>query len=190
MNQVIDNIKKSSAIIVGFIALLICIGFGLLRSNQITKLSALESELNTKLDKISLNVKNSENIDADIQTLKSHVSAVDERLFVREERSTNIDFFYSFEEKLDIAISEVMQLERNNARYSLEGPDELKLYSVIDYRITVNGAFHEILRFLYEIYQIDTIARVTGFQIDTTYDSDSDSGELSAQINVAVLATK
>ena len=191
MNSIIDHLKRSPVVIFGLVALVVCIGFGLLRSNQIKKLSALETELNAKLDTMRLNVNNSENIQSDIETLEGLLSAVDERLFISEERSTNIDFFYSFEEKLDIKISEVKQLEGTNPRYSPEGPNKLKLYTVIDYSITVSGTFHEILRFLYEIYQIDTIARVTEFKIDTNYsNSESDPGALSAEIKVAVLAVK
>lgn len=188
MNQLVENLKNNPSILIGIVALVICLGFGFLRSNQLTELSLAESELNTKLDKINFNVRNSENIEEDIQQLEGLKSAIDERLFIGEERSTNIDFFYSFEEKLDITISEVNQLERGNSRYSGEGPDELKLYSVVDYSITVSGTFHELLRFLYEIYQIDTIARVTKYEIYSAINGKTD--ELSAKVQVAVLATK
>jgi hypothetical protein len=118
------------------------------------------------------------------------VGTIDERLFIAEERATNIDFFYSFEDKLDIVISEVDQLEGSALRFSGNGPDALKLYSVVNYEITVGGSFHEILRFLYEIYQIDPIMRVSDFQIDATAGSGSAPDKLSASVRIAVLAAK
>lgn len=189
MNQIVENLKKNPSLLVGVVALIVCLGFGFFRSNQLGRLSDEESELNAKLDKMSLNLKNSDNIDQDIQELNTLVSAIDERLFVRDERSISIDFFYSFEEKLDIKVSEVKQLENSNRRYTKEGPDELKLYSVIDYDITISGDFREILSFFYEIYQIDAIARLTEFQIDNS-NAYGDSGKLSAKVQVAVLAQK
>ena len=190
MSQFIENLKKDPLLLAGVVIFAVCLIFGLFRTNQLTKLSATEADLNTKLDKIGLNKKYSEKIDQDIQSLKELVDTVDERLFVGEERSMNIDSFYSFEEKLDIVISEVKQLERNRARFAKEGPDELKLYSVVDYDVTVNGSFHEILRFVYEIYRADSIMRVSDFEIDATTRISDRTDKLWAKIRVAVLATK
>ena len=190
MNQIVENLKKNPSILFGIVALVIILTVGFLRFNQLTELSVLESELNLQLDRINANIKHSENIEQDTQKLKALVETIDERLFIAEERSTNIDFFYSFEDKLDILISEVDQLERKNIRFSKGGPDSLKLYSVINYEITVEGSFHEILRFLYEIYQTDNIMRISDFQINTTTDRAEASSILSAEVRVAVLAAK
>ena len=190
MSQFVGNLKENPSFLVGFAILLACLIFGIIRSNQLTRLSVAEAELNTKLDKISFNIKNSEGIDQDIEALEELVGNIDERLFVSEERSTNIDYFYSFEKSLNIVISEVEQSEESSTRFSKDGPDELKLYSVVDYNITVNGSFHEILRFMYEIYQNDSIMRVSDFQMNATTDKNSESSELLAKVRVAVLATK
>lgn len=188
MNELIEKFKKNPSLLISFVVLLVFIGFAFVRSNQLAKLSALETNLSQELDTISLNVKNSKNIEQDTEKLESLVSAINKHLFVVEERSTNIDFFYSFEERLNIVISEVRQLDAANPRFAQKGPDELKIYSVIDYSITVDGTFNEILRFLYEIYQIEAIARVTELDIEASDVDDSDS--LSATIKVAVLAQK
>ena len=185
MNRHIENLKNSPSILVGLVILLVCLGFGFFRLNQLAELSALEADLNKELDTINLNVKNSENIEQDIQTLENQVGFIDKLLFISEERSTNMDFLYSFEEKMNIVISEVNQLDGINPRFSKDGPDGLELYSVVDYNIIVNGTFHEILRFLYEIHQNDIIMRVAGFEV---YDSNDDSGKLQADVNVTVLA--
>lgn len=190
MSQFIENLKKNPSLLFGIVILIVCGGVGVLRANQLSKLSSQEAELNAKLDKIKLNIKHSANIEQDIQKLNELVGTIDERLFIGEERSTNIDFFYSFEERLNIVISEVKQLAESNVRFSKDGSDELKLYSVVDYDVTVSGSFYEILRFLYEIHRIDSIMRVSDFQIDVTGDRSGESGKLLAKVRISVLATK
>jgi hypothetical protein len=190
MSQLADNLKKNPSIPLGVVVLVVCGVIGFFRANHLTELSDLETELNAKLDKINSNVKQSENIEQDTQKLEEFVEIIDERLFVADERSMNIDFFYSFEDKLDIVISEVDQLEEKNARFSEDGPSKLKNYSVINYNVTVSGSFREIVRLLYEIQQVDHIMRVSDFQINTTNDRDDNTDRLSAEIKVAVLATK
>lgn len=190
MSQFAENLKKNPSLLLGVFILVVCLAFGFLRASQLAKLSVAEADLNTKLDKISLNIKHSEKIDEDIQKLSELVGAIEERLFVGEERSTNIDYFYSFEEKLDIVISEVEQLDDSRGKFAEDGPHRLELYSVINYDIRVNGSFREVLRFLYEIYQIDSIMRVSEFQIDSSNNKGSETNELSAKVRVAVLARK
>ena len=190
MSQFLRSLKKDSSFLVGFIILLVFLVFGLLRSSQLKKLSVAEADLSAKLDKINFNTKHSKGVDQDIESLKELVGNIDERLFVGEERSTNIDYFYSFEKSLNIVISEVEQSEESSLRFAKDGPDQLKLYSVVDYNITVNGSFHEILRFMYEIYQNESIMRASDFQIDAVTGKNSESGKLLAKVRVAVLATK
>ena len=190
MSQFVERLKKSPSLIVGIVALIVCGGVGLLRAGQLNRLSDLEAELNAKLDKIRLNIKHSENIEQDTRELKRFVNLIEERLFVGEERSTNINFFYSFEDKLDIVISEVSQVTGNNSKFSKGGPNELTLYAVVDYSITLRGTFKEILRFLYEIDRIDSIVRVTDFQIDTAVGREDGPGKLLAKVRIAVLSTK
>jgi len=178
MSELTNIFREHKAMVVGTIVLLIGGIFAFLRAGQVAQMSDLEMELNSELDKINLNSKHAESIYQDTLTLEGCVDSIEERLFVGEERSTNIDFFYSFEEKLNITISEVKQLESDNARFSKGGPDAMKLYSTVSYNITLGGTFQEILRFLYEIHQIDSIMRVTELEIDVpsnrSPDTDSD----------------
>lgn len=188
MVLIIEKLKQNVWLSVGILVILICGVVNLLRANQLSRFAAKEAELINQMDTINENQKKSQNIEQDIQELDAWVASINERLFVEEERAINIDFFYSFEERLDVLISEVKQLEEKNSRYAKNGLDELKLYSVVTYSITVNGSFREVLRFLYEIQQVESIMRVTDFQIDSTGKNDSGSGKLIAKLRVAVLA--
>ena len=190
MNPLVEHLKKNPSLFVGVIALILVGGFGLLRANQITKLSQLEANLKMELDTIHSNVKHSKGIESDTRQLKNLVDSMEDRLFVSEEQSTNINFFYSLEDELNITISEVSQLGQTNRRYSEKGPDELKIYSVVSYNITLNGTFREILRFVYEIYQMDFIMRITDVEIETGYKSGNKADPLEAKIRIVVLAKK
>lgn len=188
MALIIEKLKQNLWLSIGISVILICGVVNLLRANQLSRFAAREAELINQMDTINENKKKSQNIEQDIQELNASVASINERLFAEEERAINIDFFYSFEERLNVLISEVKQLEEKNPRYTKNGLDELKLYSVVTYSITVNGSFQEILRFLYEIQQVESIMRVTDFQIDGTGKNDSESGKLIAKLRVAVLA--
>ena len=190
MSLLIEKLKQNPWLIAGLIVILFCGGFTWLRSAQLSQLTAREESLVHQLETIRENVKRSKNIEQDIQNLEARLASIKEQLFNREERATNINFFYTFEEKLDVLISEVEQLDEKSLRFSQNGPDELKLYSVINYNVTLSGTFREILKFLYEIHQAEPIMRVTDFQINTTNDTDNQPGKLTAEVRVAVLAKK
>lgn len=188
MNLIIEKLKQNPRLLIGLLIALFCVGLTWLRANQLNQLTARENELISELEIIRNNVKYSKNIEQDIQDLDAHVASIKERLFVEEERAININFFYKFEEKLDILISEVNQLDEKNRRFAVEGPDGLKRYSVIMYSMILKGTFEETMKFLYEIYQLETIMRVTGFQIDAASNDDGKNRKLIAKLRIAVLA--
>lgn len=188
MNLSIEKFKQNPLLAAGLAVILFCVGFIWLRANQMNRLTVREDELINQLETIRENIKHSKNIEQDIQDLEAQVAAIKERLFVKEERAINVNFFYKFEEKLNILISEVEQLDEENLRFVKNGPDELKLYSAIPYSITLDGTFQEILKFLYEIYQLEAIMRVTDFQVDAISKGDGLSRNLVATLRVAVLA--
>ena len=192
MNLLIEKFKQNPWLAFGLAFTLLCGGFTWIRANHLNQLTAKESELINQLETIRGNAKHSKNIEQDIQNLETHVASIDERLFSREERAINVDFFYKFEEKFNILISEVEQVDEENRRFAKDGFDELKLYSVIMYNITLDGTFQEMLKFLYEIYQLKAIMRITDFQINITDNYDDESrnvaANLTASLRVAVLA--
>ena len=99
----------------------------------------------------------------------------------------NVDFFYSFEDRLDVHVSDVNQLKISGSGLGKDGPNELKIYSAINYDINVTADFQDIVEFLYEIHAADALMRVAGFQIDQAKHSVE---KLSANIRVVVLAEK
>lgn len=187
MNSVIAQLKQHQLAIIGVIVALISTGLFMARSGLIDELTLKEAELNSRLRIINQNVKNSKNISDDVATLAGYVTEIEAHLFASDERSVNVDFFYSFEDRLDVHVSDVNQLKISGSGLGKDGPNELKIYSAINYDINVTADFQDIVEFLYEIHAADALMRVAGFQIDQAKHSVE---KLSANIRVVVLAEK
>jgi hypothetical protein len=149
-----------------------------------------EIELIAQIRMINDNVIDSNNLDQDVESLQSYVAAIDRRLFNRSERSINTNFFYSFEDKLDITIADVSQLTIEEPALIKDGPNELSLYSGIVYEIKVGGTFKEILGFMYEIQHVDALMRIANFEVFIATAQSAASESLAAKLHVVVLAEK
>jgi hypothetical protein len=183
-----NKIKQYPVAIVGVVLLICLVGFGFFRSGIVDELSIKEEDLITRAQTISENIKNSKNLSQDLEVLEGEVATIDERLFRRRELAINTDFFYSFEDSFDIRISEVKQLPNVDPSLISSGPNGLKLYSAISYEVTASGSFQEILAFLYDIYQSDTLMRVSGLELYV--ESGGVDGSIFARLNIVVLAEK
>jgi hypothetical protein len=189
MSPIIDKLRQYPLAVIGAVVLMLCVGFGYLRGGLVAELSAQEAELIARIQTINANVKNSKNLEQNVQALDGYVASINERLFRRDERSVNTNFFYSFEDTLDIHISSVNQSTVESPVLTKGGPNELTLYSAITYDIGVNGTFQEILGFLYEIHKVDSLMRVTGFELSAGAGKAS-ARALSAKLRIVVLAEK
>ena len=161
-----------------------------LRGGVVDELTMQETELMARIQAIDTNVKNSNNLEQDLQILQRDSDLIRQRLFKRDQRAVNIDFFYSFEDQLDVVISEVSQLSVEDPALAKGGPNALKQYSTIAYNIKVAGTFQEILELLHAIHQADAFIRVADFQVRVGTNQERKAEHLSAQLRVIVLAEK
>lgn len=190
MNQILDKVKEyplAAISLVLFVALAIML---VLRGGVVDELTMQETELMARIQAIDTNVKNSNNLEQDLQILQRDSDLIRQRLFKRDQRAVNIDFFYSFEDQLDVVISEVSQLSVEDPALAKGGPNALKQYSTIAYNIKVAGTFQEILELLHAIHQADAFIRVADFQVRVGTDQERKAEHLSAQLRVIVLAEK
>lgn len=188
MSSIVDKLKQYPVAVLCFLVLLICAGGAFLRAGLIDELSTKETELIARLRTINENIKNSKNLDKDLEALEANVALIDERLFSRDERSVNTNFFYSFEDDFDISISDVNQLSVEDPAFIKGGPNELKIYSGISYGITVTGTFEQILRFAYEIHNAEALMRLADYEVSVASRKTDGAGILSARLRVVVLA--
>ena len=110
MNLIIDKLKEYPVAVISALVFIGCAVVVFMRGDLVAELSLRETELIAQIRTVNDNVIDSRNLEQDVESLQGYVAAIDERLFNRNERSININFFYSFEDKLDIIIANVSQL--------------------------------------------------------------------------------
>lgn len=190
MNVIIDKLRDYPIAVVGALVFIVCVAVVFVRGDVVPELSVQETELIARLRTINDNVIDSKDLEQDAESLLSYVASIDERLFNRNERSINTAFFYSYEDKLDIIISNVSQLTDEDPALIKGGPNELSLHSGIVYEIRVDGTFQEILEFMYEIQQADALMRIANFEVYASTAVGAAPGTLSAKLRIVVLAEK
>ena len=190
MNLIIDKLRDYPLAVIGALVFVGCVAVVFVRGDVVADLSGQETELIARIQTINKNVIASKNLEQDVESLLGYVATIDERLFNRNERSINTAFFYSFENKLDIIISNVSQLTDEDPALIEGGPNELSLHSGTVYEIRVDGTFQEILGFMYEIQKADALMRITNFEVYVSTAQGAAPGTLSAKLRIVVLAEK
>jgi hypothetical protein len=190
MNLIIDKLKEYPVAVISALVFIGCAVVVFMRGDLVAELSLRETELIAQIRTVNDNVIDSRNLEQDVESLQGYVAAIDERLFNRNERSINTNFFYSFEDKLDIIIADVSQLTIEEPALIKGGPNELSLYSGIVYEIRVGGTFQEILSFMYEIQQVDALMRIANFEVQAATAQRAAPEALLAKLHVVVLAEK
>ncbi|MDG1242482.1 MAG: hypothetical protein P8R37_06420 [Opitutae bacterium] len=190
MNLIVVKLKKYPVALISTLVFIGCVIVVFVRGDVIADLSQQETEMIAQIRMINNNVTDSRNLDQDGESLRGYVAAIDQRLFNRNERSINTNFFYSFEDKLDITIADVSQLKIEQPTLMKGGPNELSLYSGIVYEIRVGGTFQEIIGFMYEIQRVNALARIANFEVYTATAQRAAPEALLAKLHVVVLAEK
>jgi len=186
-NKIVRYLKNYPVAVLCFVVILICGLVIFIRGDVNIELNAKEAELNSRIRTIDRNVKNSKNLKEEVDEVKLLVDQIESRLFNRDQRAVNINFFYALEDRLGVRISNIGQMPAGDPIYSKGGPRELKLHSTIGYNISVTGQFDEILLFMYELHRVDPLIRVADFQIADSGRQGA-SGALEARLRVIVLA--
>ncbi len=188
-NKLTSLFKDYPLAVICVIVIIACGVVIFLRGDAFMELSAQEADLNSRIRTIDQNVKNANNLEDQFDEVKLLVEQVEARLFDRDQRAVNINFFYDIEDRLGVRISNISQLPGEDPIYAKGGPRELKLHSTIGYNILMNGGFSEILTFLYELYRVDPLIRVADFQISSG-NRNTTEGVLEARLKVLVLAER
>lgn len=183
-----DKLKQYPIAVISVVLLLIFVGLIFLRGDIASELSVKESDLNSRIRTIEENLKNSNDIEQDAEDLAVIVNKINSSLFDRYERAINISFFYEFEDKADVVISDINQLPQADPIYDEGGPRKMKLHSTLVYNITLSGSFKSILKFLNEIDRVDPIMRVADFQVSRSGDVGGEN--VDARLRVIVMAEK
>ncbi|HKK17453.1 MAG TPA: hypothetical protein VJ952_02130 [Opitutales bacterium] len=184
-----DKIKQYPLAVICAVLLMVCAVIIFLRGGVASELAVKEADLTSRIRTIDQNIKNSKDLEQDTEDLKAIVERMDALLFDRYERAINISFFYEFEDKAGVVISNISQLPQPDPVYADGGPRKLDLHSTLVYNITLSGSFSEVLKFLYEVNRAAPIIRVADFQVSRS--SGQAGGEsVDARLRVLVMADK
>jgi hypothetical protein len=190
VNLILDKLKQYPFAVVCGGLLLVCMSVLLLRGGLLSELTEREAELSARIRTVDGNAKNSKGLEQQVEALEAYVEAIDTRLFDSRQRAINTNFFYSFEDRVNVLISSVSQLSAQAPALSKGGPNALKLHASILYEITLKGTFKEILGFIYEMYRVDPLIRVSDFEVHQADSTDAAVAALVAKLRVVVLARK
>lgn len=186
--KMIRTLKAYPLAVLSVLVFLICSAAILLRAGAVADLSVHEADLNLRIRTIDQNVRNANNLDKDFEEIKRLVDQIEARLFKRDQRAVNINFFYALENRLNVRILNISQMPNEDSLYAKGGARELKLHSTITYNISLNGNFEDVLLFLYELQRVDPLIRVVDFQIAKDNAQEADEEYLDARLRLIVLA--
>lgn len=186
-NPLMRILKEYPAAVICFIIALVCGGLIFMRGDVASELSVKEEDLHKRMRIISKNSKNAKDLKAEIDEIKLLVDQIDARLFNRDQRAVNINFFYDLENRFKVQMSTVSQVQDPDATFAKGGARELKLYSTIAYSIALSGSFEDILSFLYELYRVDAVVRISNCHISAG-SSKTEGDDLVARLRILVLA--
>lgn len=182
-----DKLKEYPLAVICVVVIAVCVVVIFLRGGVAAELSAKEAKLDSRIQTINKNVENAKDLEQDTEDLATIVDKVHSLLFERYERAININFFYEFEEKADVVISNISQLPQSDPIYSDGGPRQLELHSTLVFNLTMSGSFPDVLGLLYEINRADPVIRVADFQVNRNNSGVID-GNIDARLRVLVLA--
>jgi Tfp pilus assembly protein PilO len=188
--QLLGKLKDYPLALLCSLVIIVCAVIIFVRGDGSLELSAKESDLTSRIRTIDQNVKNSKDLKAEVQELQGLVDELNSRLFNREQRALNINFFYDIEDRLGIRISNISQLATGDAVFDKGGPRELKLYTTIGYSISMSGQFEEVLTFLYELDRVDPLVRIVDLQVGEGNNRTGNTGMLETRLKLLVLAEK
>lgn len=186
---IIDKLKQYPVAVICAVLLIGFIMIIFLRGGLVSDLSVKEADLNSRIRTIEQNIVNSNNIEQEVEDLSVIVEKIESLLFDRYERAININFFYGFEDSAGVVISDINQLPDTDPIYAEGGPRKLDLHSTLVFNITLSGRYSNILKFLYELDQVDPLIRVADFQISRS-SGEMGQANVDARMRILVLAKK
>ena len=188
-NKFIESLKHYPLAVICFIVIVVCGIVLFLRVGILAELSAVEADLISRIRTIDQNVKNAKDLEWQVEEVGLLVGQIQARLFDREQRAVNINFFYDLEDRMDVRIEDISQMPAEDSVYAKGGPRELKLHSTIAYSMSLGGRFDQILGFMYELYRVEPLIRIADFQI-AVGNSKEKGEDLEARLRLIVLAEK
>jgi Tfp pilus assembly protein PilO len=189
-NKIVAVLKRYPIALCCVLVLVVLAVLLFMRSGKNEELSTVEQERHSRMDVIDKNVIAANGLKEDLAAVEAIVQQIDERVFDRDARAVNTNFFYSFEKDLDVVVQSVRQMPDVPQSMTKGGPHQLSLRSAIVYELVVGGNYAGLIGFMDAVYQRDAIMRISDFRISKVTAAGTPEGQLNAAMRVYVLAKK
>ena len=187
MSSIIFIFKRYPVAIICALISIVGAGVIIMRGGVLGSLSAKEEELSLRLGVIESNSKTGRGIENDLESLQAAVKDLEGRVFDREKRAINTNFFYAFADGMGVAVTQVTQQSIESRLFSKGGARELSLHSTIAYDITAIGPHAALLAFMHKFHEVDEITRVSSFSVVPDQKSVASGGEPELRLTMEVL---
>lgn len=162
--EVIAKLKQFPIAVAGIAVALLA---GIVFSFRVGVVPELEKELNDaqkKLQTITRNSSQSVGLAQDTTQLETFTTQLDERTIDSTQRSTNINYFYGFEDQSNVRITSINQ---GNAilppRKGTKPFNSLRRHAIVNISLEAEGAFRDLLNFAHNIRMGQKLTRISRF---------------------------
>lgn len=157
----------------------------LLRASSLSNRHDILKTKEEQWARISNNLKNSKDLEAHVESIITSSELIKSRLMVPTERALNDQYFYDLRELSGVRISSLDESGVLQTKSSKQpGISEFTEYSLIDYRITVEGTFAQVVDFATRLVTGRHFARVSAFSLVRLSDSGSETVSLNLQLQM------
>ncbi|MBC2601402.1 hypothetical protein [Puniceicoccus vermicola] len=144
------------------IFVLICLLIFFLRFSTLSDLKTSISEAEREVLTMRRNIKSSENLESQLETIEALTDRLQERTIEPEDTAVNTAYFYQFETD-QVQIESVEQ--RNTPVPKSYSPWKMKNFGTTLFTIRATGSFQQLLYFIFQIRGGEKIVRLINFSI-------------------------
>lgn len=154
--------RKFAIPVIAGIVVLICLLIFVLRFSTLGDLKTSISEAEREVLTMRRNIKSSENLESQLETIEALTDRLQERTIEPEDTAVNTAYFYQFETD-QVQIESVEQ--RNTPETKANSPWKMNNFGTTLFTIRATGSFQQLLYFIFQIRGGEKIVRLINFSI-------------------------
>jgi hypothetical protein len=185
VSEILGKLKQYPIAIGGVAAAIVLALVFFMRKDNVPNLEVDRDVLRTQWEAMLENDQRSgvDLIDQ-VDKVKKASENVRSRLMDRDQKAINYQYFYQLEERTKITLSRIAQSDTLPPASPPPGKPKLKLFSPIDYAISVVGTFQQVVTFLNEMEHGRFFTRVEKFSCGLAGGDNAGLIQVSMQMDV------
>ncbi|MBK1879947.1 hypothetical protein [Pelagicoccus mobilis] len=193
-SSIVSYLKKNYIIAGSAAVAIICSGIHFVRGEQITRLAADYDDLSVRHTRILKNLKFADEIDGDLELMKSMEADIESRLFSPEDLATNQRYFYQIESTSGVDMASIQQIVKalpsGKVDKKARKKAERSKFQELVYDVEIGGTYSEVLTFFREVEGGDAFAVVDGFIAAPGSANEGTADRVSVRVSFNVLGRK